>query len=159
MSMKHKTAAAAACLGLSMIAAAAFANGAPANAPAAPSGAAPGRTLSFNSVACTITVNGEASPPDIIMPYPVSVLVRSVDATAADGTERHFSVGLSLDQRLFKVNIFDNDASVPDPTGSFNVHTTLAHDTVNAQLPVNNFRLQTPAGGNDPVIGVNCLSR
>lgn len=157
MNFKQKFGAAATGIGLAVLAAVAIPD-----RPATIGGknaAATNPTLSFNHVACTILVDDRPVPPDVIMPYPSSSLVRSFDAAGSDGMARHYSVGFDLDRRSFGVSIFDNDKSVPDPSGSFNVHPTLAHDSVPAQLPVINFQLRTPKNGADPVIGVNCLSR
>lgn len=157
MTLKQKFGVASTSIGLSLLAVVAVPDkpvtvggkNAAANSPA----------LSFNHVACTILADGKPLPPDVVMPYPASSLVRGFDAAASDGTTRHFSVGFGLNRQSFSVSIFDNDRSVPDPSGNFNIHPTLAHDSVPAQLPVINFQLRTQSNGTDPVIGVNCLSR
>jgi len=157
MTFKQKIGTVATTVGLSVLAAISFSD-----RPVVVGGknaAANGPTLSFNHVACTILVDERPVPPDVIMPYPSSSLVRSFDAIASDGTTRHYSAGFGLDPRTFSVSIFDNDKSVPAPSGGFTVHPTLAHDSVPVQLPVINFQLRTPKNGADPIIGVNCLSR
>jgi hypothetical protein len=156
VNFKQTLGTATAAVGLSVLAAIAFSNRGPVIGGKSAAESRP--TLSFDHVGCTILVDDKPVPPDVIMPYPASSLVRSFDATASDGTTRHYSAGFGLDRQTFSVSIFDNDKSVPDPSGSFNVHPTLAHDSVPAQLPVINFQLRTPKNGVDPVIGVNCLS-
>lgn len=156
MDLKQKIGTVATAVGLSILAAAAFSD-----RPTVIGGknaAASHQTLSFDHVGCTILADNKRLPPDVIMPYPESALVRTFEAAASDGTTRHYSVGFGLDRSSFSVSIFDNDKSVPASSGGYNVHPTLAHDSVPAQLPVINFQLQTPKNGADPVIGVNCLS-